>query len=127
MNSVILRPCKICQAATKNRNGYCDKHQDAAKEIENQKRLLYDQWRGTPSSRGYDRTWAKARKVYLLQHPLCEECLKENRITPAREVHHIVALRDGGDRLNQENFMAVCRDCHRRLTMEEIKRRNESI
>lgn len=38
------------------------------------------------------RTWRKLRLQFLMEHPLCQECLKEDKITSAIEVHHIIPI-----------------------------------
>ncbi len=40
--------------------------------------------------------WRKLRLVKLDQQPLCEECLKHDRHTPAQMVDHIVPINRGG-------------------------------
>ena len=62
----------------------------------------------------YDsRHWRARRKQQLKRHPLCEECLKQNRVTAASEVHHTV--KHHGDitlfRLNP--IESLCGLCHR--------------
>ncbi len=74
----------------------------------------YDEMRGTPRDRGYDEAWSRCRHSYLSAHPLCEDCQKFDILTPADEVHHIIPLRDGGDKLNFENLRALCRACHKK-------------
>ena len=64
----------------------------------------------------YDRKWRKARRAYLEEHPLCEECLDNDRITPARDIDHVIPLSEGGARLDCSNFRALCRRCHNRKT-----------
>lgn len=123
----IPRPCRICRKLTMNKSGYCKEHEHIAIEREQRHKARHDLRRGTPSRRGYDSTWVKVRKTYLLQHPLCEECEKHGRVMPAAEVHHIVALRDGGARLDPDNLMAVCRACHQKFTQEEIFNRREKV
>ena len=54
----------------------------------------------------------------MARHPLCEMCKKEGRITPTEEIHHIIALADGGDRLSEDNCMALCKSCHSRVTAD---------
>lgn len=118
----IPRPCKICRRLTLNMPPYCDEH----KKVDEEREKLWDQRRGSRHARGYDNLWVKVRKMYLILHPLCEMCEAEGRIIPAQEVHHKVALRDGGARLDSDNLMAVCRSCHHKLTQEEIRRRRGS-
>jgi len=52
--------------------------------------------------------WRRFRAWYIGTHPLCEQCQREGRITPADLVDHIVELKDGGARLAEENAMSLC-------------------
>ena len=50
---------------------------------------------------------------------LCEDCLKQGKITPAEEVHHIKELNpmnisDPCITLSYSNLVALCRSCHRK-------------
>lgn len=63
--------------------------------------------------------WKNLRKVYYSLHPICEECLKRNVITPAEEVHHRRAWSTGESEeeqwklfLDESNLISVCRPCH---------------
>ena len=76
-----------------------------------------DRLRGGAAYRGYDRKWREARLEYLRRHPLCIKCWKEGRLTPATVVDHIIPHR--GDQYlfwDQENWQALCKDCHDRKT-----------
>lgn len=68
-----------------------------------------DEARGSSGERGYGSRWAKARLVYLRQHPLCVRCLAGGRVTPGMVVDHIVAHR-GDERLfwDQSNWQTLC-------------------
>lgn len=63
--------------------------------------------------------WQNCRNAYMKKvGGLCEDCLKENKITPAEEVHHIKFLtpyniNDPSITLNFDNLVAVCREHHR--------------
>ena len=63
----------------------------------------------------YDSRWDKVRNIYIKAHPLCEECLKENKSTIARIVHHIKPIEDGGDKYAFDNLMSVCDSCHQKI------------
>jgi len=66
----------------------------------------------------YDRRWRKISKLYLSRNPLCVECEKVGRLTPATETHHKTPVTEGGsDR--DENLMALCKPCHSRFTLVE--------
>ena len=68
----------------------------------------------------YDSTaWRKLRAMYRRAHPLCEQCLREGRTTPANVVDHIVEIEDGGALLDPENLQALCYACHNRKTARE--------
>ena len=69
--------------------------------------------RPSPSARGYDRTWQRLRRMVLHSNPLCAECGQ-----PAREVHHIKPISEGGERLEMANLMPVCPSCHSRITAQ---------
>jgi len=72
-----------------------------------------DRKRGSPASRGYDSKWAKARKTFLNHHPLCIECDRKGRITPATVVDHITPHR-GDQKLfwDTDNWQPLCASCH---------------
>lgn len=66
--------------------------------------------------------WRKLRESYLMQHPLCEMCLKENKVRLAVEVHHITPISTAKDDLemkdigfNPSNLMALCEECHHKI------------
>lgn len=61
--------------------------------------------------------WRKLRDTYMHQHPICEKCLKQGKITPATDVHHIRSPFQHGEinynlLLDYDNLMALCKDCH---------------
>ena len=64
-----------------------------------------------------NRHWRKLRDTYLKEHPICEECLKHGKVTPAEDVHHIKSPFRGGEinynmLLDYHNLESVCKDCH---------------
>ena len=61
---------------------YCKKHME---QVRKQRTLVRNICRKTPYERGYDSRWAKARKIFLAQHPLCAVCG-----APATDVDHII-------------------------------------
>lgn len=61
--------------------------------------------------------WRKTRETYMHSNPLCEECLKKGKVTPATSVHHIKSPFKNGEinqflLLDYENLMSVCHECH---------------
>lgn len=65
--------------------------------------------------------YAIRRKEYLAAHPLCEAKLPGCR-GAATEIHHL-AGRIGDKLLDTSNFMAICRNCHRK----ELEMGNEAF
>lgn len=63
--------------------------------------------------------WRKLRAVKLEQKPMCEECLKAGRLTPARMVDHIVPINKGGARLDLGNLQSLCNACHARKSAKD--------
>lgn len=106
------RPCSYpgCPALVDGR--YCDAHQRVVDAHYNKHQ------RDPDTSRRYGAAWRSIRARYVAEHPLCEVCQQKGRITPMQEVHHIVALRDGGTH-HPDNLMALCKQCHSRITAKE--------
>jgi 5-methylcytosine-specific restriction protein A len=100
------RMSKICQSPGCGQlceGAYCDEHRIKKHQYDN---------RESAYRRGYDRKWQKVREAYLSQQPLCEMCEEAGITKLADLVHHIVRIRDGGDRLNKDNLMSLCIKCH---------------
>ena len=93
------------------REQYCAEHQ---KVMDKQ----YNQYERDPkSNKRYGRSWKRIRDRFIKAHPLCEECQKQGKLTPAEEVHHILPLSKGGCN-EMSNLMALCKSCHSRITVE---------
>lgn len=74
----------------------------------------------TSRQRGYDARWDKARRLHLIDHPLCAHCLARGLTVPAREVDHIVAHKgDMGKFWDRANWQSLCKRCHSRKTAKE--------
>ena len=83
-----------------------------------QQQRQYNRYKRDPEIiKKYDGRYKKLRNLYIQQHPLCEECLKRELLTPAEEVHHILPVKWGGKH-SFENFMALCQSCHTKLERE---------
>jgi 5-methylcytosine-specific restriction protein A len=78
-------------------------------------------------SRGYGPEWEAVRKVVIERAKgLCEKCAKEGRVTPGRDVDHIVnkakakAMRWSQAKMDHpSNLQYLCPPCHKRKTTEE--------
>lgn len=84
--------------------------------------------------------WRKMRDTYMHEHPICEECLKQGKVTPAEDIHHKRSPFQKGEvnwnlLLDYNNLEAVCKDCHGRIhakqqghiTPEEIIRQLDEL
>lgn len=91
-------------------NGHYDKH-----------------FRNKERDRFYHSTaWKKARKLALIRDCyLCQECLRQKRITKADMVHHIVEVKDDLTKaLTLENLVSLCNPCHNKQDHGSKKSKN---
>ena len=109
------------------RGGYCDKHKLSVEESEQLKNYQYNKSRGSSTKQGYGSDWQRVRKIYLRKHPLCEECIKNDKIVPAVLVHHIIPIQDGGDRLDENNLKALCDKCHENIHGKDRWRKKKCL
>jgi 5-methylcytosine-specific restriction protein A len=65
------------------------------------------------------KSWYVLRNSYIHYHPLCELCLKDNKVTAAEEIHHIKPFMTGVTEeqrwsllLDKNNLMSLCKECH---------------
>jgi 5-methylcytosine-specific restriction protein A len=64
--------------------------------------------------------WQRLRKKVLLAHPLCVECERQGRITPATVADHIVPHKGNLELFwDEENLQTLCKQCHDRKTTKE--------
>lgn len=98
------KPCKHPGCPLLTHETYCEFHV----------RLHVDD-RPSASERGYDHRWKAIRKSFLQRHPLCAECMKNNKAVRAVDVHHIKPLAEGGTHA-EDNLMQLCHSCHSKIT-----------
>lgn len=83
---------------------------------------ISDSWRQNKSStqRGYGYKWQKARERFLKKNPLCVYCQRDDRVTAANVVDHIVPHR-GDQKLfwRESNWQALCSSCHSSVKQRE--------
>lgn len=106
-----LRPCKYPLCPNLTEGYYCEEHKSKMeyKPKQNEYKKLYS------SSR-----WQDLRRYRLNIQPLCVECLKNHRITPATVVDHIKPHK-GNEELFYDfnNLQPLCKPCHDRKTAKE--------
>ena len=66
--------------------------------------------------------WSKLRMTKLMNNPLCEVCMTNDKITPAVEVHHIQPFMTGTNieqikwlGFDFSNLMSICQECHQKI------------
>lgn len=102
------RPCSYPGCPNLTDGQYCEHHRTTARQ-------QYDRYERDPDiNKKYGRAWKRIRDSYAASHPLCEQCLKEGRLTPVEEVHHIRPVSKGGTH-ERSNLMSLCQSCHNKI------------
>jgi len=105
------RPCQHPGCPNLTDELYCPEHKKKAV-------VSYNKYERDPEiNKTYGRSWKRIRDRYIKQHPLCEMCQKEGRLTPVDEVHHIVPVSQGGKSV-ESNLMSLCHSCHTKIHIE---------
>ena len=86
-------------------NGRCLEHERLRKR-------LHNLTRGTTTQRGYGSEWTRIRRAHLVHQPACVVC----GTTTDVEVHHLIALRDGGTH-DRANLVTCCQPHHAQVTV----------
>ena len=63
-----------------------EKHAAAARKAREARRTAF---KGSSAKRGYGYRWQKLRNRFIAQHPFCEQCMKQGRLTIATDIDHI--------------------------------------
>jgi 5-methylcytosine-specific restriction protein A len=70
--------------------------------------------------------WRNLRELKLSMNPICERCIKIDRITPAKEVHHKIDItEDPFKALDINNLESLCKRCHSTHTMKETRKKQK--
>ena len=105
------RPCAFPGCPNLTDKQYCERHE----KLQNKRYNKYE--RSADVNIKYGRAWRRVRQRYVSAHPLCERCLKEGRMTPVDEVHHIIPVSQGGTN-DESNLMSLCKSCHNKIHLE---------
>ena len=111
------KPCSRCRKPTRNQGGLCDVCQARAKA-----KATVGPKKATKPFYG-KAVWKNARNKYINEYPLCELCKAKGISTRSAFVDHIHEIEDGGAKLSESNFMALCRACHAKKTKDMSKAR----
>lgn len=101
----ILRQCPAPGCRVLVESGKCPEHRR-----EDSRR------RGSPSSRGYGRRWARWRETYIqneITFPFCPDCGRLFRNSTDIELHHKLKVADRPDLMyDPDNILPLCHRCH---------------
>lgn len=98
-----------CSTLAKDLSGRCQVHSR-------------EPWiKATPTKRITGRRLQGLRTALFARDPLCVECRRHGRATPATERDHIVPLSDGGPD-DSTNEQGLCAPCHEAKSKAESKR-----
>ena len=101
------RPCAYPNCPELTEGMYCDKHNKQVNKEYNRYK------RDEASKRFYNsKAWRRLAALQIKREPLCAECLKAGRITPAAIADHIRPVREGGQKYDIDNLQSLCRACH---------------
>jgi len=105
------RPCsfKGCNTLVHDGSGRCVAHpRDAWSKV-------------TPTKRITGRRLQAMREALFKRDPLCAECRRQGRVTPATQRDHIIPLSEGGAD-DETNEQGLCEPCHEVKSAAESKR-----
>ncbi|WP_090951771.1 HNH endonuclease [Parageobacillus thermantarcticus] len=121
MPSKPLRPCNKIGCTNLTRDRYCEQHKHLAKQRQRSRQndKDYDKYKRNQQARAFyhSKEWERIRLAALARDNfLCQHCLRNNRITPADMVHHIIEIkRDWSRRLDLDNLISLCNSCHNKI------------
>lgn len=110
------RKCAVasCRAYVTLPERYCTDHSGYNNSQYN-KHVRYNDENKKYSQFYHSTPWRKVRKVKLMEQPLCEVCLAQDKHTKADMVHHKIELRSPNGwkhRLDLNNLESICYECH---------------
>ncbi|AMP65638.1 HNH endonuclease [Campylobacter jejuni] len=108
---------KLCKCGKKIQTHLrtCEECDKTFKKIANKR---YDCFkRDKQSSDFYNSVaWRKLRNAFINKNPFCAKCGKFAKI-----IDHIVPIKQGGEKLSEENLQSLCIVCHNEKTKNELK------
>jgi HNH endonuclease. len=119
------RPCgKIgCRNLTTER--YCAEHVYLEEQQRKERHKRYDEQQRDKKAAAFYKSveWERARQQALFKYwGLCQNCLKNKKITPADMVHHIKPVRSHWElRLRLDNLIPLCHSCHNKIDHKSLK------
>jgi 5-methylcytosine-specific restriction enzyme A len=117
------KPCSVPGCPNLTQGRYCEQHKHKEQQDKAERNRYYDEHIRDQKAREFyhSKEWQRVRQAALMRdNYLCQDCLKEKRITPADVVDHIVPVKvDWSKRLSLDNLQSLCHRCHNRKTAED--------
>jgi hypothetical protein len=114
-----MTPCPHCNSFKTERNGYCATYNAEIRKAERQalkdaSKVKKPIAKRSPKRAAEERQYIILCREYLVAYPVCEvvECHRKSN-----QVHHM-AGRENDKLLDVNFFLAVCTDCHERITRD---------
>lgn len=115
----LKKTCPKCGQVIDFSQKYCDKCQQEYETKQKEKQKRYDSEIRYKRDKKYhdfynSPEWERIRQAAIARdHALCQDCLKEHRITPYDTVHHIDPIKsEWNKRLDLDNLVCLCESCH---------------
>lgn len=110
------RPCSKPGCPNLTAGSFCEDHQAEAERQKAEANRYYDQHLRDKRAEVFykSKAWTAARlRVLSRDNYLCQECLRQGRITRADTVHHLVEIKENwSKRLKMDNLVSLCAECH---------------
>ena len=114
-----LKPCAVPGCPNLTQGRYCEQHKHKEQKDKAERHRYYDEHIRDQKARDFyhSKEWQRVRQAALTRDKhLCKHCLRNNRITPADMVHHIIEIkRDWSRRLDLDNLISLCNSCHNKI------------
>lgn len=68
--------------------------------------------RTSPRLRGYDAKWDRLSLKIRTRAGICQRCDHFGRVRSPKVTDHKMPVMDGGERFDEANLWALCRQCH---------------
>ncbi len=144
MEMIVIAVIKICAKVGCNKridykDTYCDKHKREVNNTYNDQVRHASEFDKKVAKFYASTSYRKLRKKKMLEvNGLCQVCIRlAGIVNTAKIAHHIVPVRDDFDkRLDDDNIIMICNDCHeklhdrinnRTLTIDELIKQLKSI
>lgn len=106
-------------------------HQELPEQQRKQNNRYYNKYKRNQEARSFYKSaaWEKCRAVVLIRdNYLCQECLRNGKITAANTVHHIKHLEEFPElALDVDNLETICPRCHNKEHPEKGKKEEKAV